>query len=257
MSNPIFEMEQFNNLKKALTLYMGDYLKKYNVNKVISIGSGTGKHEKTLKERVFEKFAININWVCIEPEPTVYQKGDMYIKPDYAYTSEYVEHDGMKNIPLLLNYTNPGTGKDECFKGCSSYDLESILLIEPSTIFIVMEKNGAAGSSYLSTWFNKRVIKNEFFNIFLPSFTNNKKYHELNDAIKKKNLIYEIVRAKVGETIEFIGYDRNFMVVQLNRVGVKEVEIPKIVEDVQTTTKTTFEKKNKTSNKSNKSKRKF
>ena len=138
-------------------------MKYHTSQKLISVGSGYG----VLEDYIDSTYAImqkKIELICIDPEPSSYRfenyPSQPLIKPDYAYLDDYLEQqlekDKNKEQPssgqksdcdLLLCWTNPND---------STYDLEAIIKLKPSTVFIIYEMTGAAGSSSLHNWiYNK------------------------------------------------------------------------------------------------------
>ena len=143
-------------------------MKYHTSQKLISVGSGYGVLEDYI-ENAYTNTNANANanvkkleLICIDPEPCSYRFQNYptqpLIQPDYAYLEDYLEQlekqsskeqlfSGESDCDLLLCWSNPND---------STYDLEAIIKLKPSKVFIIYEMTGAAGSSSLHNWiYNK------------------------------------------------------------------------------------------------------
>ena len=133
-------------------------MKYHTSQKLISVGSGYG----ILEDHIKSTYAImqkKLELICIDPEPYSYRFKNYpprpLMSPDYAYVDDYLEQlEKEKNTEqpsssekndcdLLLCWTNPND---------STYDLEAIIKLKPSNVFIIYEMTGSAGSSSLHNW---------------------------------------------------------------------------------------------------------
>jgi hypothetical protein len=138
-------------------------MKYHKSQKLISVGSGYGVLEEHI-QKTYAKTNQKLELICIDPEPCSYRFQNYpqqpLIKPDYAYIDDYLEqlekqqtkeqlYSCEKNYDsdLLLCWSSPND---------STYDLEAIIKLKPTNVFIIYEMTGSAGSSSLHNWiYNK------------------------------------------------------------------------------------------------------
>ena len=116
---------------------------KQNSKPIVSVGSGIGTVEKYLD--------VNDSVICVDPDPFSYQifelEPELSHLPDYEYVEDLIKDNPglVSNCNIFLNWPNPTIGKNEC-----TFDIESIELLKPEILLIVMERTGGAGSYALA-----------------------------------------------------------------------------------------------------------
>lgn len=162
-SNNLIELHQnFNKIKNyniaVSTLgldIVNDYIQ--NVNKTynlpfVSVGSGDALLESNNK---------NVNWICVDPKPEEYMKdrnkGNVYLKPKYAYVKDLVDNEPnlVNNVVLFINWAYPGL----------DYDYEAIKILNPVAILVIYDQNGVAGGLMFHDWIPSSYSKENEYNI--------------------------------------------------------------------------------------------
>jgi hypothetical protein len=118
----------------------------------VSIGSGRGSIERRLEDG---RDII----ICVDPNPTSYQRVSRTFPdkpPKYKDVHELkaAEPNLIGQCNILLNWPNPDKE--------GRFDLESILLLHPRRVLLVIDTTGGSGSDELLCWLQS-----------LPSFKKN------------------------------------------------------------------------------------
>lgn len=116
-----------------------------NNQPLVSVGSGLGLNERRLETD------LNINILCIDPKPHSFNnQGDekKCHMPDYSLVDDLIKEkaDLIGNCNLMLCWPYPNE---------STYDIEAIVKLKPSSVLIVYESLGGAGGNQLHNWLEK------------------------------------------------------------------------------------------------------
>jgi len=104
---------------------------------IVSVGSGTGATERVLFE-IDQDLEAGTDYICVDPEPTSYQQGDIVVEPHFATVSQLLERrpELEKHCDLFLNWPAPND---------NLVDWAAILLLKPRRIVLVLGTDGASG----------------------------------------------------------------------------------------------------------------
>ena len=120
--------------------YISEVSEHYKVT-VMSVGSGRGQ---------IEAAAENVDWVCVDPDPTSFSKGELHRAPDYDYVDSAIKArpELVGKCVVFLNWCPPN--------GDHRFDVEAIEKLKPlavlSTYEIYFGLGGAAGSDDFHDW---------------------------------------------------------------------------------------------------------
>lgn len=112
------------------------------IDKIISVGSGTGYLERRIDERV----SPTLRMICIDPSPTQFINATVQRQPDFPTVDAFLktDPDSPWNSILLLNW--PDNRPDHG----AGYDVDAIRKLNPLSIIIIYALNdidfGNAGS---------------------------------------------------------------------------------------------------------------
>lgn len=116
---------------------------------IISVGSGDGEFERLVEN----EYKVNI--ICVDPKK--FSKVDADNKylhlPDYAYIDDLIKSvpDVVSNCTLFLLWPEPNT---------STYDIEAVSKLLPTSILVAYEYYGGAGGEYFHHWLGTMGIDN-------------------------------------------------------------------------------------------------
>jgi hypothetical protein len=135
-------LRHYHHFKVAeIAKYLEAAVRTTSVNTIVSVGSGSGELEHTLRRHFIKLKLSHIKWFLVEPNPpTSVESG--CLAPDYSTVPQLLLKNAKisKNCIVLLPWTFPNN---------MAYDIESIRLLEPKAIVVVYETIGAAGSDQL------------------------------------------------------------------------------------------------------------
>jgi hypothetical protein len=154
--NPAINLFKPENIVR----HIQEYAKYYNYPTIISIGSGTAHIEHMATD-----YDNNINWICIDPDPTSYSEGEVYIKPLYSNIDQLIETQPelVNNCHLFINWAPPIENTDNE----TPYDYDAIIKLKPISFMVIYESyyeddselNGGGGSK---SWFDYIQNTNEY-----------------------------------------------------------------------------------------------
>jgi len=130
------------NVRKSIDKILGQFP---TIDKIISVGSGTGYLEKFIEMAFRQKLQM----ICIDPDPTQFSSEPIKREPDYPTVDEFLETRPVApwNSIVLLNW--PETRETHG----AGYDVDAIRKLNPLAVIIIYEldyiDSGSAGSEAL------------------------------------------------------------------------------------------------------------
>ena len=131
----------YDTFKEYITLMRS------NNQPLVSVGSGLGLNEKKIE------LDLNVNIICIDPDPYSFNnRGECDEKkchlPEYPLVDDLIKEQpniiGNCNLMLCWPYPNDST-----------YDIEAIIKLKPSSVLVIYESLGGAGGIQLHNWLGK------------------------------------------------------------------------------------------------------
>ena len=116
--------------------------------RTVSVASGIGVVEYAIQNPLRPI-------ICVDPDPHSFQCADSSLKdtimPHYAYCKYLVEQqpDIVGNCNLMLNWPENDDG--------GRYDVESIALLQPLRILLVIESTGSGGSDLFYQFLKQKI----------------------------------------------------------------------------------------------------
>lgn len=159
----VIEKEDFNGASQhapfgIVEAYITDALKRANKPRIVSVGSGNGRIEwEYLNYHKNE----NIRLYCVDPAPESHRKyvPNKCVIPHYKSVKELISEDKSKgkstseqDTILLLIWPPPPPVMSKTSDATIEFDVEAIQLLNPSSIILIYEQFGAAGSTSLHTF---------------------------------------------------------------------------------------------------------
>ena len=180
-------------------------------NRVVSVGSGWGEHEKSLSNTI----KLPFSWYCVDPNPRSFKPNppptEKCILPMFANVSSLSKKDPTlkRNCAMTIFWPSP-SGFFET-EETHNYDLNAIADLEPTKVLIVYDVSGAAGSSALHEWLQTSV---EGINDLYKGFT---EWHVPSVGQKRKiSPTYKVENVKSHVTHTLMG-DLKLCLLLLNR----------------------------------------